>query len=461
MPDSSTTRVLRAARVYTAAQRSPIHDGVVMLNGDTITRVEPYETVKAELTTDQTQVVDYGDATILPGLVDAHCHMTLAGDSRTYEQMTLDPDEMMSLVSLSNLQRHLSSGVTTVRDNGGRNKVVFIVREAAKRGYLLAPRMLLSGRPVTHSYGHFYWCNGVADSEAEIRAAVRTLVAEGADHIKIMASGGATAGNLPYYPSYTLRELTVAVEAAHMLGRLTTAHCRAKDSMAWAAEAGLDCIEHGEFLVPGELVEFGGGVASSGRMVYDPEVADTLATNGQYISFTMQAGGYDTLLSLRDTAATSPAQLTAEDKGRLSALEAYYDMKLNLFSRLRAEGFTDRLVISSDAGPFDTSFSGLQYGMELAAQSGMPNHEILDACTSVAARACGVGDVVGTLEAGHQGDLVIVAGDPLQSIEAMRDVRAVYLAGRLVAPQLAHSGVDHDTLTRLDSGSTTRALMDC
>ena len=71
----------------------------------------------------------------MPGLVDAHAHLTLAADRRTYEQMVLDPDEMMALVSVSNLQRHLACGVTTLRDNGGRNRVTFIVREAIKRGY--------------------------------------------------------------------------------------------------------------------------------------------------------------------------------------------------------------------------------------------------------------------------------------------------------------------------------------
>ena len=78
---------------------------------------------------------DFAGGTLLPGFVDAHAHLTLAGDRRTYEQMVLDPDEMMALVSVANLQRHLAGGVTTLRDNGGRNRVTFIVREAIKRGY--------------------------------------------------------------------------------------------------------------------------------------------------------------------------------------------------------------------------------------------------------------------------------------------------------------------------------------
>src|SRR5712692_6467422 len=236
------------------------------------------------------RVEHFHESTILPGIVDAHAHLTLAADRRTYEQMALDPDEMMALVCVSNLQRHLATGVTTLRDNGGRNRVTFIVREAIDRGYFIGPRLLLSGRPVTHSYGHFYWCNGVADGADAIRAAVRQLVAEGADHIKIMASGGATAGNIPYYPSYTAEELRVAVDTAHALGRLTTAHCRARESMLNAVDAGLDCIEHAEFLVPGEIVEYGEGVASSGIMRYDATVADRLLQAGTFVSFALQAG---------------------------------------------------------------------------------------------------------------------------------------------------------------------------
>jgi imidazolonepropionase-like amidohydrolase len=209
----SGVRYMRAARVITCAAAGVLDDGVVVIDGAHLSRVGRAAEMSQEL--ESASVEHFPESTILPGIVDAHAHLTLAGDRRTYEQMVLDPDEMMALVSVSNLQRHLAKGVTTLRDNGGRNRVTFIVREAIRRGYFIGPRLLLSGRPITHSYGHFHWCNGVADGADAIRAVVRQLVAEGADHIKIMASGGGTAGNIPYYPSYTAAELRVAVEAAH------------------------------------------------------------------------------------------------------------------------------------------------------------------------------------------------------------------------------------------------------
>jgi imidazolonepropionase-like amidohydrolase len=443
--DTATRRSLRAARLVTAGPAGVIDDGVVTIDGSRITAVGPASDMAPELVSG---VVDsFPEGTILPGLVDAHAHLTLAADRRTYEQMILDPDEMMALISVRNLQRHLACGVTTLRDNGGRNRVTFIVREAINRGYFIGPRLLLSGRPVTHSYGHFYWCNGVADGADQIRAAVRRLVAEGADHIKIMASGGATAGNIPYYPSYTAEELRVAVEAAHALGRLTTAHCRAKQSMINAVEAGLDCIEHAEFLVPGEIVEYGGGVASSGVMRYDQRVTDQLLRADTFVSFTFQAGGYDSLVELR--AKRAQERLTSEDEARWRALEAYYEMKLGIFQHLLRDGMLPRLVISSDAGPFDCEFGRMAYGLELAVQGGMTTGQAIEAATRIAAEACGVWRVVGTLEPGKEADLFVVRGDPLADIRRVGDVAAVYKAGRLVGPAPEHAllpGIEYPTV---------------
>jgi imidazolonepropionase-like amidohydrolase len=428
--DGAARHYVRAPRVISATARGVIEDGVIAIEAGRIVSVGPAVEFEAELNAHP--VENFADATVLPGLVDAHAHLTLAGDRRTYEQMVLDPDEMMALVSIRNLQRHLASGVTTLRDNGGRNRVTFIVREAIKRGYFVGPRLLLSGRPVTHRYGHFYWCNGVADGPEELRATVRQLVAEGADHIKIMASGGATAGNIPYYASYTAAELRVAVEAAHALGRLTTAHCRARQSMLNAIEAGLDCIEHAEFLVPGAIAEYGEGIAASGVMAYDPRVTEQLLEAGTFVSFTFQAGGYDTLLELRTRREHEP--LSPAEENHRSALERYFEMKQDVHRQLLRDGMLPRLVISTDAGPFDAEFGRLHYGLELAVESGMTPLQAIEASTRIAAEACGVASIAGSLAPGLQADLCVVRGDPLANIHAMADVVAVYTAGRRLGP---------------------------
>jgi imidazolonepropionase-like amidohydrolase len=422
-------RVIRAARIFRATGTPPIEDGLLVIDGARIVRVSPV----AELG-DDVGLLDgaehYPAATLLPGIVDAHCHLTLAADRRTYEEMCRDPDEMLALVAVSNMRRHLAAGVTTVRDNGGRNRVTFVVREAIRRGYVSGPRMLLAGRPVTPSLGHFYFCNGVADGPDAIRAAVRALVAEGADHIKIMASGGATLGNLPYYASYTADELRVAVDTAHGLGRLTTAHCRATQSMRNAVDAGLDCIEHAEFLEPDpDYVARTHSHANlqGGRTVYDAELVERLLEAGCFVSYTFQAGGYDTLVDLRSR--RDREDLGAEDLARLGALERYFSTKVEVFGRLLSDGARARLVVSSDAGPFDTQFGRMHLGLELAVAGGMSTAEALEAATRVAAVACGVGRELGTLEVGKRADCIVLEGDPLRSIGDIAKVTAVYQDG--------------------------------
>ncbi len=421
---------LVAPRAFTGDARGLLEDAAILVRGSKIADVIPAAELPAGVPPEA--VRRFTDATILPGLIDAHSHLTLAGDRRTYEEMIQDPDELMALIAVRNLQRHLASGVTTLRDNGGRNRVTFVVREAINRGYFVGPRLLLSGRPLTHSHGHFYWCNGVADGEGAIRAAVRKLVAEGADHIKIMASGGATAGNIPYYASYTESELRVAVETAHGLGRLTTAHCRAKDSMENAIAAGLDCIEHAEFLVPGPISEYGGGVASSGVMAYDARVTERLLETETFVSFTLQAGGFDSLLELRSEREHERLKPDAEVRWR--ALEDYFEMKLAILGSLLRDGMLSKLVISTDAGPFDIEFGHLHYGLELATQAGMTNRQALESATRVAAEACGVQQFVGTIEKGKEADLVVVGGNPVEEIHGLRSVRSVFKGGLDVGP---------------------------
>jgi imidazolonepropionase-like amidohydrolase len=440
---SSSRFLLRSSRIFTGTSSEAgglVTDGIVEVRDGRIGYIGPAANLPQEVAAARLPTLDYGDATLMPGMVDAHCHITLTGDGSTYEEQVLDPDEMLSLISVSNLQRHLAAGVTTIRDNGGRNRVVFVVREAIKRGYIRGPRMLLAGRPVTHSYGHFYWCNGVADGIDEIKAAVRRLVAEGADHIKIMASGGATLGNLPYYASYETDELRAAVETAHGLGRLTTAHCRATTSMENALEAGLDCIEHAEFLEPGGMLEFGAGVASSGLMVYNPAVTERIHKQGTFVSFTAQTGGHETLLKLR--AGADRGHADAGSLARISALEAYFDMKLGILSSMLNDDLGDVMAISTDAGPYDVSFGGLAHGAGLAVAAGMTPLAALRAVTSVPARACGIADDLGTLETGKVADVLAIGGDVTTDIAKLWDVQAVYQGGHLVAPLVAKSAVD-------------------
>ncbi len=395
-----------------------IEGGAVRIAGATIVAVG----TRAELAPRPGESVrewDFRPHTLIPGLIDVHTHLSLAGDGRTYEEMARDPDELMVLAGVRNLQKHLRAGVTTVRDNGARNRAGFLLREGLSRGYVPGPRLLVSGRPITCTGGHFHWCNEVADGEAEIRRAVRRLVHEGADHIKIMASGGGTAGTIPGRASYSVEELRAGVHEAHAFGRLTVAHCRAKESIVRAVSAGLDLIEHAEFLEP------------DGIMRYDPKIGEMLQEAGVFVSPTLQASGYPTVLALRRK--REEAGLTDREADLLKRTEERLTVRLDIFRRLLEAGLGPRLVVGSDSGCGNLAFGHLDYDLELFVRGGMTPAEALGAATRFAAEAIGLGESIGALEPGRQADLVVVDGDPTRDVTALGRVVAVIQGGERVA----------------------------
>lgn len=444
MTEHETLHVIRADRVMTVAQAGLIHRGAVVIRDGAILWVGPEAELAAqsarlsggEPALAQPRVIDFGDATIVPGLIDTHVHLTLFADRRFYEAMAAEPDEMMALVAVRNLHEHLRAGITSVRDNGGRNQVIFSVKEALLRGYFPGPRLIAAGRPITQTGGHFHWCNGEADGVDEVRRQVRRLVAEGADHIKLMASGGGTVGSERDHPALSMAELCEAVTTAHSLGRLTTAHCHATAAIENAIAAGVDCIEHAEFNIGSARRTPRAFTRASARfehqdMVYDPAVTARIIEQGINISFTPQAGGYEFMLDLRAQAAAG--RLSDHDRRELYGLERKFAGRVEILSRLLADGIGDLLSISSDAGCFDGSFGRLHLGLGLAAEAGMSAEDALRAVTVNAARICGIADSVGQLSAGLLADIAVYAGDLSRSLNPLREPIAVYQGGMLVA----------------------------
>ena len=426
MVDRSGRTVIRAGRLIDGIGAEPRTGVAVVLDGSKVGSIEPW---REELGRGAT-VHDFGVETVLPGLVDAHCHLSLLGAGLSYEEEEGASNEFMAVAAVHNAQVMLRSGVTTLRDNGARHGIMFAVREAMNRGLLVGPRMLIAGRPVTPTGGHFHWCGGAADGEEEIRRQVRRLVAEGADHIKIMASGGGTAGTNPGLPSYAVSELRSAVDAAHYYGRLTTAHCRATQAIANAVEAGLDGLEHAEFNEPADLIQH---VAE--RPTYQPrwddDVARRLADSPLFASLTLPGSGhvaYSALSAERDREGTLPPEKQAAlDRG-----QATVEARADSVRRFLDLGMLPKLVVSSDAGPFDIEFGKLYQGLEIAVLGGMSPMQALQACTRVAAEACGVLDRVGTLEPGKEADILVVEANPLEDVRHLKDVVAVFKAGQRV-----------------------------
>ena len=421
---------LRAGLLIDGNGGPPLADPVIRLEGERIAAVGRAEQFGSAL--DRREVLDFGRRVVMPGMVDCHAHPTLYPDRQSFEVQLRAPDEMLALTAVRQLTVHLRSGVTTVRDCAARGQTMFWVREAARRGYFPAPRLQLAGRAITHSRGHIHWAGGVADTPDEIRRQVRVLVAEGADVIKVVASGGGTTGGIPYLASYTVGELRVAVESAHALERATVAHARATQSIENCVDAGIDTIAHVEFLAPGQpIVDMGGAGAPTGLPKLDRRVAEKLAASPAYLDLNPQSSGWDTVVPLRRKAASGEG-LTPAERAQLTNLEAYFEHFLPVIDGLRELGLADRMAFGSDAGPFDTEFGHMEYSVHLARLAGLSPMESLQVITRNAARLCRLDAQVGTVEPGKEADLLVLDANPLDDPEHLTRVAAVFKAGEQV-----------------------------
>lgn len=346
-------------------------------------------------------LVDLGDATLLPGLVDVHQHLALdASDDPVAHLQATDDTTLLEQMQAA-AQRALAVGVTTIRDLGDRNYLSLTLRDRFRDGEAIGPRIVASGPPLTVTGGHCWFLGGEVDGIDGVRQAVRDRVAHGVDVVKIMATGGNLTPTLgPHESQYTQAELGAAVEEAHAHGLMLAVHAHGPQGIADALAVGADSIEHCTFFTAD-------GVAD------DPELLDQLAAGSSTISM---------------TGAVVPGS-TPPFPAMLPRIAAIRDNHTTL-RRLGA-----RIVCSSDGGvgpnkPHDV----LPYGVShFLPGIGMTNTEALVATTSVAAEVCGIADATGTLEPGKDADILAVAGNPLADITAIHDVVAVYTRGRRVS----------------------------
>ena len=432
--ETRPTLVIRAARLLDGSGAPPVADGLVIVEGKHIrwagavaAAPEPYRRLAegSDPLPPGVQRATYPTGTVLPGLIDTHTHFSLPADGRRYEPVMDEPDGMHLLYGVRNARLHLEAGVTTARDLGARNQIAFHLRAGQQQELFPGPRLIVSGRSITCTRGHFWFCGEEADGPDEVRRSVRRLVHQGADVIKVMTTGGGTAGTVPWRASYTTAELQALVDEAHGLGRLVVAHCRGREGMERATTAGVDVMEHVEFLVqdaPGEPA----------RMAFDPRLAERLAAADIFLSPTIQAGGYQTVRHLRARLETGgPDALSDEEQQSLTNFEALVEQRLEIVRQLLAMGLADHFITGSDSGPGLLTFGNLQTDLELLVQAGMTPAQVIASATSIAARAVGLAHEIGRLRAELLADLLVVEGDPSADIGALRQVQAVYQQGRL------------------------------
>jgi imidazolonepropionase-like amidohydrolase len=355
--------------------------------------------------------VDLMGKTVLPGLVDSHVHLAL-GTYGTYLEVMRDSDGVQLATGVVNAKEMLHAGITTVKDCGARNQVGFDLRNAWKLGLIEGPRILVCGRPLCTTRGHFYFCN---DNECngpwEIRKRVRQMVGEGADFIKLMASGGGTPGTANSRPSFEEEELIAAVQEAAKFGKSVTAHCEAYECVGRAARAGVTTLAHLGFINP------------DGTRGFDEQAIQTIVQKGLYIDPTLQ-----TASSQRD-ALRKKTTLTSQEKAALEASEYKIKMKQENVSKMFKMGV--KFSAGSDGWGLGKC-TRLVRTLELMVEAGVPCSETIISATKNSAESIRMGHLFGTISQGKEADIIAVEGDPTREISALRSPNMVMQAGRII-----------------------------
>jgi imidazolonepropionase-like amidohydrolase len=402
--------VIRAKRMIDGTGSELVNNPVIVVKGDRIHQV----------TTDGDGKIPHGegvkelnleDQTILPGLIDTHIHLTL-GTYGGYSKIIQESDSVHLMAGVANARAALHAGITTMMDAGARNLVAQSLRLGINIGLVEGPRLFISGRPLTITGGHFYFCNdNEADGVDEVIKKIRQFVKEDVDYVKIMASGGGSAnigslgGPSASQVAYNEDELRSAVDESHKLGRITTAHCESYESVGNAARSGVDILCHCGFILP------------DGTRGFDEDAVKIMAEKGLYYSPTLQTGSnrYDGLSSKKKEG----HGLTEEEERSLNDLEYKFQRKFENLMRIRKMGV--KVVAGSDSTGIGTS-TRLLRTMEMLVDAGMSPLEVIASATGTAAEAFKMESLFGTIRVGLKADIISVIGSPENNISDLRNL---------------------------------------
>jgi imidazolonepropionase-like amidohydrolase len=362
---------------------------------------------------DGTRVLDFPDATLLPGLIDCHVHLTLSGSGNWLGEMQ-DSVPTLTLRAATFARRTLLGGITTVRTLGGGHGIEIDVKRAIESGLIDGPRIVSAGRIICITGGHGSWVGREADGPDDVRRAVREQLKAGAEVIKFTATGGVmTPGIGAFASSFTLEELTAGVDEAHKFSRRATAHAIGAGGIRNAVLAGCDSVEHG--------VEI------------DEELALLMREHGTVLVPTVAARVH----FINQGPGVAPDW--AIDKIRQAAPLAERS------HRVAAEtGVT--FAMGTDAGtPFNQHGANAQE-VPLMVGRGLTARDALLAATRNAAKLLDLEREIGSLEEGKRADAIVVRGDPLADPQLLADpanILAVFKDGvayKLPAHPEAHTG---------------------
>ena len=355
------------------------------------------------------EILDYPDATIMPGLVEVHTHMHVSPEPGNYEAALNDSDTVLAIRATDAVRKTLMSGVTTMRDIGSKNHIAFPIRDAVNAGIIPGPRILLAGQVVTTTAGHCNYFGTEADTLDEAVTAARANMKLGAEWIKIMSTGGGFTprSNMraAQYPSETLKAV---VDDAIRLGGRVCSHAHGTVGVVNCVKAGMHNIIHCTWLAedPDKMFD------------YKEDVADQIAEKGIYVDATV-ATGY--MRTFRDPDFDAEQARMLRDPGE----------RADILQDMRKRGV--KFVSGIDSGMLYVRFGDIAYTPErMVDVIGMGNMEAIVACTKTSAECLGVDEETGTIDKGKSADIIVVDGNPNDDIKALHNISTVMLRGNIV-----------------------------
>ncbi len=409
------TIALKAARLFDGKSSSLVQNGVVIVQGDKIVDAGSNLPLPSGA-----QVIDLGDATLSPGFMDAHTHLTAdySGNynERRLQELDLNVSEQAIRATVF-ARATVEAGFTTVRDLGSRfvasrEFVDVALRNSINKGTIVGPRMLVATKGIGATGGHFDptsgfrdflfgrepdYTDGIANGPDEIRKAVRFEVKNGADVIKAAVSGGVLSlADEVDTPQLTPAEMAALVDESHRLRRKVAVHCHGDQAAREAIEAGVDSIEHGSFM--------------------KPETLAMMKKKGTYLTPTLMASEW-----IMGKLANYPAALQEKAK-------AAFNARSEMFRNAVKMGV--KISFGTDAAVYPHGENAKEF--KLMVDLGMSSIDALKSATTNDAELFGVAQKLGTLEKGKLADVIAVPGDPTTDITATARVSFVMKEGKII-----------------------------
>jgi len=411
-PSASTEALIHAGRLLAdpASGNVLTQQSILVRDGRIVSITAGYSTAPSGV-----EVVDLKNSFVLPGLIDSHVHITREQGPETRLNQFLATSADDAIAGAGYAMKTLEAGFTTVADLGSDANAALALRNGIARGIIAGPRIITSAGGISVHGGHgdangmprdmalMLRRPGVCSGADDCARAVRERVRDGADIIKIAATGGVlsnTAAGLGQ--QFTDAELAAIVQAAHAMGRKVTAHAHGVDGINSFLKAGGDSIEHGTFA--------------------DAESADLFKKNGAYLVPTLLAGDFVGREAKKPSTFLQPAQAA-------KALEAGPEMQ-GMLRRMHAAGV--KIAFGTDTGVSAHGDNAQEFALMVAA--GMTPLQTIQAATTNAADHFGLSSEIGSIAAGKVADMIAVDGDPLSNVRELESVDFVMARGKVYKP---------------------------